>query len=143
MSLKLDALVEAFEVEEALDKSGYVLTFGTGPKKCKKATSASTAILGFAFMSTKNPITGTPESGVMVGVIKPRRGIVIDVPVTPKANRTTNIEYGDVVVVDDAVAGTICHDDDSTGVAIGYAREALAADADPEDGMLEVEINVG
>ncbi len=142
MSLLLDALVEAFETEDALDNSGYVMTFGSGPKKAKKATSASTAILGFAFMSTKNPITGTPESGVMVGIIKPRRGIVVDVPVTPKANRATDIEYGDVIVVDDAVAGTVCHDDDSTGLAIGYAREALAADVDPDDGLLEVEISL-
>jgi len=140
MSLELDALVEAFETEDALDDSGYVMTFGSGAGKAKKA-GASDVILGFAFASTKNPITGTAEANKMVGIVKPRRGIVMRLKVTPKANRNTNISIGDPVVVDDVAAGTICHDDDSAGKRVGYAREAIAADADPADGKIEVEIN--
>jgi len=140
MSLELDALVEAFESEDALDDSGYVLTFGTAAGKVKKAT-ASDVVLGFAFASTKNPVTGTAEANKMVGVIKPRRGIVVRLRVTPKANRSTDIAVGDPVVVDGTVAGTICHDTDSSGPRVGYAREAVSASADPADGKIEVEVN--
>ena len=140
MSLELDALVEAFESEDALDDSGYVMTFGSAAGKVKKA-GASDVILGFAFASTKNPITGTAEANKMVGIVKPRRGIVMRLKVTPAANRATAIAIGDEVVVDDVAAGTICQVTDSAGPRVGYAREALAADADPADGKIEVEIN--
>jgi len=142
MSLELDALVEAFEAEEALDNSGYVMIFGTTVSQVLKAQDDSDFILGFAYMSTKNPITGTAEADKQVGIIKPRNGLVIRVPLTPKANRDTNIVVGSELVVDDVVNGTVCHASDSGTLRVGYAREACLATADTTDEMIEVEVRV-
>jgi hypothetical protein len=143
MSLELDALVEAFETEVALDKSGYVMKVGSAPGKATKAEDDSAFILGFAYASTKNPITGIAEANKQVGIIKPRNGLVMRVPLTPNANRSTPIVWGSELVVDDVVDGTVCEVTDSGKLRVGYAREACAATADTEDGMIEVEVQIG
>lgn len=142
MSLELDALVEPFEAEEALDDSGYVLIFGSTVGQVLKAQDDSDFILGFGYMSTKNPISGTAEADKEVGVIKPRNGLVIRVPLTPKANRTTAIIVGSELAVDDVVNGTVCHVTDTGTLRVGYAREACLATADTTDGKIEVEVKV-
>ena len=61
-----------------------------------------------------------------VGVVKPRNGIVEEFVLDQ--SRTTDIVYGDKLVVSSGDAGSVIHEtDNANGTRVGYAREAVTA----------------
>lgn len=128
--------------EDALDDTGFVMMFGTGVEKVKKAAGLTTdVIMGFNIITSRDP-QDVAQTDWPVTIMKPRRGLVLDLQLELAANRTTDIVYGSEIVVADTTAGTVMHaTDNANGKRIGYAREAVGAGVDPSDGKILVEVN--
>jgi len=84
--------------DDALDDEGYVLAWSaTTPGNVRKCPS-NTRPLGVAYKSTKNPITGTAESGKSVGIVDAGVAMVR----YNLASTDSDIEIGDPVSVKNA-----------------------------------------
>ena len=115
-----DAKIEALETEDALPARGTILMFGSAEGKVKKAAGAATDIL-IGWNEVENALAGK-----VIGVTKPRNGMVEEFVLDQ--TRTTDIAYGDEIVVSADTAGSVKHPTDSAnGKKVGYAKEAVLA----------------
>jgi len=128
-SLVNDGLVQTFITEDALDSAGYVLTFGATAGKVKKCDEDD-VVVGFAFTSTKDPISGTATANVPVGVIMKRSGIVVNLLLE---DDNQAISYGDPLcpTSDANEKGKVDLKDgaNETGTLVAYALESKNADS--------------
>ena len=128
-SLVHDKDVITFVCDDALDDEGYVLTFGSEEGHVRKAGYGELA-LGVALKDTKDVITGVVQSGVPVGVIKFRSGLVVKLKLE---SDNQAIAYGDPLAVTSDVTEKGCVDKrdgtNETGPIIAYALEAVTSNA--------------
>ena len=127
MGLVNDKFRLAFETEDALDDTGYLLTFGSSAGKVALASSGD-VLVGINLVDTVSPFTGSAEANKMVAVLPLVDGMVVELKV---ADANQAISYGAPLCIDSAEAGKVDYRDgtNETGAVIAYALEAVDANS--------------
>lgn len=116
----------SFKCQDALDDSGYVLTFDTVNGGVKKAASGD-VVLGIAATGTLD-MFGNAVAGEEVAVIPAGRALIVDLQLAPDNQA---VSYGAPLCIDSVTAGTVDFADgvNETGATIAYALEDKAANS--------------
>lgn len=120
--LSNDAPTQPFTAEEGITYPGSLLKLGTGAGKVLLCDAGEEPI-GWAYTSTKHPITGVAQSNVTVGVGAFIPGYEVEVPLL--ATNDT-IVYGDAL--ETTIDGTV-DKKSGAGWIVGKAMEAVASNA--------------
>lgn len=128
--MTFDGKIEAIKTEDELSTKGFILTFGSVEETVKKAVGTLLEVaLGFNATAA--------DADKQVGVVKPRNGIVEEFVLDQ--SRTTDIVYGDKLVVSSGDTGSVIHETDNVnGTRVGYAREAVTAGETKAKILMEV-----
>ena len=121
-----EARTQPFVAEDAIPNAGYVLMPGTadqtaGKNLKVKLNNGSTEPVGFAYTSTKHPVTGIPTANVQVGVTALIEGTEVEVPLV---DANAKISQWDAIEI---AAGGKVDKKDGAGWIVGLALESKDA----------------
>lgn len=128
-----DAEVQAFTTEDAISYAGSLVMFATsGATGSVELCAAGSAPIGYAFTSTKHPITEVAQADVKVGIGSFIGGRVIEVPL-PATHSA--IAYGEAL--ETAASGCVVPKS-GAGEIVGNAMEAKVENA---GGFIKLRVN--
>ena len=112
--------VQAFTAETAISYAGTLIKKGSAAGKVDTCGAGETPI-GFAFGTTKNPVTGVAEANVLVSVQALIEGQTVGIPLV--ANNAEIAAWEEV----ETVAGGAVDKKSGAGEVVGLALEAAGA----------------
>ena len=128
-----DAEVQAFTTEDAIDYAGSLVMFATsGATGSVELCAAGSEPIGYAFASTKHPITAVAQADVKVGIGSLINGRIIEVPLPDTHDAIT---YG--AALETAASGCVVIKS-GAGEIVGNAMEAVAQNT---GGFVKVRVN--
>ncbi len=116
-----DSVTQTRTTDTAITYEGTVVAKNAVARGCTVAADASVEPIGYAFVNTKNPVTGVAEANKPLTVAALIEGHRVGVPIIAT---NAEISIGDEIVVS---ANGICDKKDGAGWVLGTAEEAIDA----------------